>query len=73
VMAHAHDRTQPVRLGAKIAALSRGQGKHRSSVAGGSASLISRLAITSLACRHAGWWRISPETAVLSRQGGNRR
>ena len=43
VMAHAHDRTQPVRLGAKIAALSRGQGKHCSSVAGGSASLISRL------------------------------
>jgi hypothetical protein len=44
VMAHAHDRTQPVRLGAKIAALSRGQGKHCSSVAGGSASQISRLA-----------------------------
>ena len=33
VLAHAHDRTQPVCLGAKIAALSRSQGKHRSSVA----------------------------------------
>jgi hypothetical protein len=33
VLAHAHDWTQPVRLGAKIAALGRGQGKHRSSVA----------------------------------------
>jgi len=33
VLAHAHDGTQPVRLGAKIAAVGRGQGKHRSSVA----------------------------------------
>jgi hypothetical protein len=35
VLADAHDRAQPVRLGAKIAALGRGQGKHGCSVAAG--------------------------------------
>jgi hypothetical protein len=56
VLADAHDRTQPVRLGAKIAALSRGQGKHRSSVAVAGARPIPR------APRY--FARLSPRLAV---------